>query len=286
MSKWSTTDLPNLNGRVIVVTGASSGIGQIAARALAGAGARVVLAVRDVVKGRRVAEEMRGDVEVREATSRSELASVRAFAGAWDGPLDVLINNAGVMDVPLGRTSEGFDVQTATNSLGPFLLTNLLLPHITDRVVWVPSQLHRMGHLHVEDLGWQSRAYDSMAAYRDSKLQVALYSRALQSRLGEAGSGVTSILAHPGIATTALASHSSAGRINRLSFLLNDPEHGALPLLYAATAIVPGNAYVGPDGVGSVKGHPTVRKPGRAGLDMDAAQELWAAASDLTGLTA
>lgn len=108
---------------------------------------------------------------------------------------------------------------------------------------------------------------------------------ALQSRLVQAGSPIRSVLAHPGIATTSLAAHSTAGRINRLSLLLNDPEHGALPLLFAATEDVPGNAYVGPDGLGSIKGHPPVRKDGRAGLDMDAALALWTAASATTGLT-
>lgn len=284
MSKWTTKDLPDLSGKVAVVTGASTGIGRITARELAGAGARVVLAVRDPAKGRRAAAAMPGQVEVRELDV-SELSSVRAFAAAWKGSLDVLVNNAGVMDVPLARTTDGLDIQTATNSLGPFLLTNLLLPHLTDRVVWVTSQLHRMGHLNLHDLGWQSRPYDSMAAYRDSKLQVTLYSLALQSRLAQAGSPVMSLLAHPGIATTALAAHSAAGRINRLSFLLNDPEHGALPLLYATTQDVPGNSYIGPDGPGSIKGHPTIRKAGRAGLDMDAALRLWTAASAKTGLS-
>lgn len=283
MSKWTAADLPDLSGKVVVVTGASSGIGQITARELAGAGACVVLAVRDTAKGHRCAAAMPGPVEVRQLDV-SELASVRRFAAAWEGPLDVLVNNAGVMDVPLFRTTEGLDIQTATNSLGPFLLTNLLLPHLRDRVVWVTSQLHRMGHLHLDDLGWQSRPYDPMAAYRDSKLQVTLLSLALQSRLVQAGSPLRSVLAHPGIATTTLATHSAAGRINRLSFLLNDPEHGALPLLYAATMDIPGNSYVGPDGPGSIKGHPTIRKAGKAGLDLDAARSLWTAASTRTGL--
>jgi NAD(P)-dependent dehydrogenase (short-subunit alcohol dehydrogenase family) len=117
-----------------------------------------------------------------------------------------------------------------------------------------------------------------------SKLAVVLFSLELQRRLTRAGSPVRSVLAHPGIATTALAAHSSANAINRFRFLLNDPEHGALPTLYAATQDVPGNAYVGPDGFGSIKGHPTVRTPGKAGLDETAAAELWAAAAALTGV--
>jgi NAD(P)-dependent dehydrogenase (short-subunit alcohol dehydrogenase family) len=212
----------------------------------------------------------------------SDLASVRAFAARWDEPIDVLVNNAGVMDVPLRRTADGFDVQTATNALGPFDLTALLLPHITDRVVWVTSQLHRMARAHPEDLLWAERPYKPMDAYTESKLDVVLFSCELQRRLSATGSPVRSILAHPGIATTSLSAHSTSNAINRLPFLLNDAEHGALPTLFAATQDVPGNAYVGPRGLGSVKGHPKVRKPSRRGLDGKAAAAVWAAAEALT----
>lgn len=168
----------------------------------------------------------------------------------------MLVNNAGVTDAPARRTRDGLDEQTATNSLGPFLLTSLLLPHLTDRVVWVTSQLHRMGHLHLADLNWQARPYKGMNAYRDSKLHVVLFSLELTARLAAAGSPVRSVLAHPGIATTTLAAHSSANAINHLPFLLNNPEYGALPTLFAATQDVPGNAYIGPRGLGSIKGTP------------------------------
>ena len=280
MTKWTTADLPDMTGRTVVVTGASSGIGLVTARELASAGARVTLAVRDLDKGERVRAQLAGDVTVR-LLDVSDLASVRAFAQAWTGPLDVLVNNAGVMDVPLTRTRDGLDIQTATNSLGPFLLTTLLLPQIGDRVVWVTSQLHRRGHLHLEDLGWSSRPYKAMDAYADSKLQMVLLSLELQRRLTEAGSPVRSVLAHPGIAPTSLVAHSPANAINRFTWLLNDVEHGALPTLFATTQDVPGNAYIGPDGLGSIKGHPTIRKPSRAGLDTAAAAKLWEAMSSI-----
>ena len=283
MAKWTTADLPDLTGRTVVVTGASRGIGRIAARELAGAGAHVVLAVRNLSKGEDARKEMPGDVDVRQLDV-SDLANVRAFTDDWTGRLDILVNNAGVMDVPLARTKDGLDVQTATNSLGPFLLTNLLLPHLTDRVVWVTSQLHRLGHLHLDDLGWRARPYKPMAAYSDSKLQVVLFSLELQRRLDAAGSPVRSVLAHPGIATTALAANSSSNAINRVSFLLNDPEHGALPTLFAATQDIEGNAYVGPNGLGSIKGHPRVRRAGKASLDANAAANLWTEASIEVGL--
>lgn len=278
MSKWTPADMPRMTGKTVVVTGSSSGIGLITAREFAAAGAHVVLAVRNVPKGHEVATGIPGDIEVRQLDV-SDLTGVRAFADAWIGPLDILVNNAGVMDIPLSRSRDGLDVQTATNSFGPFLLTNLLLPHITDRVVWVTSQLHRMGHLNLEDLNWESRTYKPMDAYNDSKLHIVLFSLELQRRLNTAGSSVRSVLAHPGIATTTLAAHSSSNAINRLSILLNDPEHGALPTLFAATQDVNGNAYVGPNGFGSIKGNPKVRKPSTAGLDPEAASKLWSAVS-------
>jgi NAD(P)-dependent dehydrogenase (short-subunit alcohol dehydrogenase family) len=284
MSKWTTADMPAMTGKIVVVTGASSGIGLIAARNFAAAGAHVVLAVRNLEKGHDVATTMAGDTEVRQLDV-SDLTSVRAFAGDWTGSLDVLVNNAGVMDIPLSRSRDGLDIQTATNSFGPFLLTNLLLPHITDRVVWVTSQLHRMGHLNLADLNWETRPYKPMDAYNDSKLQVVLYSLELQRRLTAAGSTVRSIVAHPGIATTTLAAHSSSNAINRFSLLLNDPEHGALPTLFAATQNVDGNAYVGPSGLGSIKGNPRVRKPGKTGRDPEAASILWSAVSTKVGMS-
>jgi NAD(P)-dependent dehydrogenase (short-subunit alcohol dehydrogenase family) len=226
---------------------------------------------------------MVGDVDVHQLDV-SDLSSVHAFADAWMGPLDILVNNAGVMDVPLTRTTDHLDMQTATNSFGPFLLTNLLMPAITDRVVWVTSQLHRMGHVNLDDINWEARPYKPMEAYNDSKLQVVLFSLELQRRLTASRSSVRSVLAHPGIATTTLAANSPSNAINRLSFLLNDPEHGALPILFAATQDLAGNSYVGPNGLGSIKGHPAVRKPGKAGLDETAAAGLWNAVSAKVGI--
>ncbi|MET7987795.1 MULTISPECIES: SDR family NAD(P)-dependent oxidoreductase [unclassified Streptomyces] len=283
MTKWTAADMPVMTGRTVIVTGAGSGLGLITARELARAGARVVLAVRDTEKGRRAVSRMPDEFDVRELDV-ADLGSVRRFARQWTGPLDILVNNAGVMDIPAARTADGLDVQTATNYTGPFVLTNLLLPHLTDRVVTVTSQLHRQSRLNVDDLDWRSREYDGMNAYRDSKRATVLFSLALQRRLTASGSRVRSVLAHPGIATTTLAAHSRANAVNRLSFLLNSPERGALSILFAATQDVPGNAYVGPAGPGSIKGHPIVRNPGRAGLDEATAEELWQATVALTGV--
>jgi NAD(P)-dependent dehydrogenase (short-subunit alcohol dehydrogenase family) len=287
MTKWTAANLPDLEHTTVVVTGATGGIGLVAARELVRAGAHVVLAVRDVAKGAAVAAEFtaagsRGTTEVR-ALDVSSLASVRAFVDAWSGPIDVLINNAGIMQVPLRRTAEGLESQMATNYFGPFLLTNLLLPVIRNRVVFVSSQLHRLGHVHLDDLNGTTRKYSEMDAYADSKLDVALFSLELQRRLTEAGSSVRSIVAHPGIARTNLTAHRGTG-INRFGALLNDAEHGALPLLFAATQDIPGNSYVGPDGIGSVKGYPVVRRASKAAYDGAAAGQLWEQSAELVQL--
>ena len=151
MSKWTAADLPSLDGRTFVVTGANSGIGKVAATELARAGARVTLAVRDTAKGEAAAREMTGAVDVR-PLDLADLASVRAFADGWDGELDVLVNNAGVMATPLTRTKDGFELQIGTNHLGHFALTGLLLGRIRDRVVTIASGAHRVGRMNFGDL--------------------------------------------------------------------------------------------------------------------------------------
>ncbi len=285
MTKWTTAELPDLAGRTAVVTGASGGIGLITARELAGAGARVVLAVRDTDKGAKAARAMAGDTEVRQLDV-SSLDSVRAFADAWTGDIDILVNNAGIMQVPLACTADGFESQAATNYFGPFALTNLLLPHVADRVVTISSQLHRRGHVRTDDLNWKTRKYNATAAYCDSKLDVTLFAIELDRRLTASGSRVRSLLAHPGIAATNLTSHVGGfpGFMNRaMRFMTNDAEIGALPTLYAAVEDIPGGSYVGPNGIGGIKGYPAVRKPSRTALDPETARTLWTAAAALTG---
>ena len=281
---WTAADLPATSGRTVVVTGASSGLGLVTARELATAGARVVLAVRDEVKGRSAAAAMPGTTEVR-PLDLSSLASVRAFATAWTGSLDILINNAGIMQVPEGRTSDGFEVQIATNHLGPFALTNLLMPHITDRVVTVSSETHKRGHIDPEDLNGENRPYESFQTYCDTKLANLLFAFELQRRLTHAGSSVRSMAAHPGISKTNLAGHVTGFKglgLKILASFAQDAEHGALPTLYAATAELPGGSYVGPDGPGERRGYPTIVQASEAARDGQLARRLWDASSRLT----
>ena len=184
--KWTAADLPDQSGRTVVVTGASAGLGKIIAAELARAGASVVLAVRDVARGRAAAATMSGRTEVRPLDLAS-LASVRAFAAGWTGDLDVLINNAGIMQVPHGVTQDGFELQMGTNHLGPYALTILLLPHLRGRVVTVSSQLQSGGHIHLDDLNGERRPYNALQAYRDSKLANTLFTLELARRLRPGG---------------------------------------------------------------------------------------------------
>ena len=286
-SKWTTDDMPSQDGRAFVVTGANSGIGLIAARELARTGAHVVMAVRDLARGEQAAATIAGETEVR-TLDLADLASVRAFADAWDGPLDVLVNNAGVMAPPKSRTKDGFELQIGTNHLGHFALTNLLLPHLTDRVVTVSSGAHRMGSIRFDDLNWERGRYDRWRAYGQSKLANLLFTLELQRRLAAAGSDLRAVAAHPGYAATNLQSRTGSFVQDKVMVLLNrvwaqSDEMGALPTLYAATRDIPGGSYVGPDGVAEQRGHPRLVGRSTAASDEAAARRLWELSEELTG---
>jgi NAD(P)-dependent dehydrogenase (short-subunit alcohol dehydrogenase family) len=287
--RWTAADLPDLGGWTTVVTGANSGIGLVSARELARVGAHVVLAVRDQERGRTAAASIRGPTEVRRL-DLADLASVRAFAQEWDGDLDVLINNAGVMAIPQRLTVDGFEMQFATNHLGHFALTNLLLPYITDRVVTVASSAHRMGRIVVDDLNWERRRYRAWAAYGQSKLANLLFTLELQRRLAAAGSSVRAYAAHPGYAATNLQSHTGNPISSMIMTAANrvvaqSDARGALPTLFAATQDLPGGSYVGPDGFRETRGHPTLVGRSAAATDLDTAAALWTASEELTDTT-
>jgi NAD(P)-dependent dehydrogenase (short-subunit alcohol dehydrogenase family) len=288
MTTWSTTDIPDQTGRTAVVTGANSGIGRAAASALAGAGARVVLAVRNTTKGEVAAAAMPGTTEVRRLDLAS-LASIHAFADAWEGDVDLLINNAGIMIPPFSRTEDGFELQFGTNHLGHFALTNLLLEHVTGRVVTVSSTAHRVGKIDFDDLGWEHRPYRPARAYGQSKLANLLFTSELQRRLTAAGSTVLANAAHPGYAATNLQFQSGRRIMDVLSRIGNrviaqDEDGGALPTLYAATADVPGDSFAGPGGFMEQRGAPKPVGRTDAAKDTEVARRLWDVSEELTGV--
>jgi NAD(P)-dependent dehydrogenase (short-subunit alcohol dehydrogenase family) len=288
MTTSSTPQLPEMTASNVIVTGANSGIGRAAASAFAGAGAHVVLAVRDTDKGRAAAASMPGETEVRQLDLAS-LASVREFAAGYDREIDLLINNAGVMAPPLGRTADGFELQFGTNHLGHFALTNLLLERVTGRVVNVASGAHRMGSIDFDDPNWERKPYSAWRGYGQSKLANLLFTSELQRRLTAAGSPILATAAHPGYAATNLQFHSGHRALDLLSILGNrliaqDEQAGALPTLYAAVADVPGDSFAGPDGLMEMRGKPKLVGRSKAAGDADAARRLWDLSEELTGV--
>jgi NAD(P)-dependent dehydrogenase (short-subunit alcohol dehydrogenase family) len=302
---WGMNDLPDLSGRTAIVTGSTSGIGEVTARALAGRGATTTLAVRDVVRGEAAADAIRrvhpaAAVEVRRL-DLADLASVREFAAAWSGAhpegLDLLINNAGVMALPRRETPDGYEMQFATNHLGHFALTGLLLPALVarsrSRVVTVSSTAHRMGRIDFDDLQGRRR-YNAWRAYGQSKLANLLFTMELQRRLDLAGISTLALAAHPGYSATNLQAAGPrmkgrtwmAGPIATMNRVLaQSPEMGALPSLLAATYPgLPGGSYVGPDGFLETRGHPRLVDRSPAARDDATARRLWTVSEELTGV--
>ncbi|MDT0390897.1 oxidoreductase [Streptomyces dubilierae] len=282
---WTAGQLPSQDGRTVIITGANSGIGLETTRAFARAGARVIMAVRDVERARATAAPLPDAAELR-PLDLADLASVRAFAASVDHPCDILINNAGVANVPLSRTADGFETHFGTNHLGHFALTNLLLPRITDRVVTLASNAHKSASLDLADPNWERRSYRSSAAYGQSKLANLLFTLELHNRLAAAGSTVRALAAHPGAATTGLNRHlgpamkavaALAGR-----FVMHSGTDGAQPTLFAAVRDLPGASYVGPDGRGGQRGRPTLVSRSTAAQDADLAARLWELSEHLT----
>ncbi len=288
MTTFSIADIPDMTGRTVIVTGANSGIGRAAARALAGAGARVVLAVRDLDKGKAAASTMSGDTDVRQLDLAS-LASVRKFAEAWEDDVYLLINNAGVMVPPFTRTPDGFELQFGTNHLGHFALTNLLLERVTGRLVTVSSTAHRIGRIDFDDLNWEHRRYQAWRAYGQSKLANLLFTAELQRRLSAVGSKVLATAAHPGYAATNLQFHSGRRSMDLINEVTNrlfaqDAEDGSLPTLYAAVGDIPGNGFAGPGGFMEQRGAPKLVGRSKAAQDTAVARRLWEVSEDLTGV--
>ena len=299
MPKWTAADMPEQQGRVAIVTGANSGIGLVTARELARAGAEVVLACRDAGKAATAQRSIAGaapNANVRvEELDLSSLTSVREFADRMRSAykaIDLLINNAGVMAVsPRRTTADGFELQFGTNHLGHFALTALLLDLLRDRggarVVTVSSGAHRRGRIDFDDLHAE-RSYGRWSAYSQSKLANLLFAFELDRRLRAAGSGVKSIAAHPGYAATNLQSAAAPAFDAWImaignALLAQSADMGALPTLYAAThPEVEGGAYIGPDGLWEMRGHPRAVTSSLAAQDVETARRLWDLSAQLT----
>ncbi|MEH3140385.1 MAG: oxidoreductase [Mycobacterium kyogaense] len=285
MSDWTAADLPSFAGRTVIVTGANSGLGLVTARELARAGARTILGVRNVDKGRDAAATMTGDVEVRRLDLQ-DLSSITAFADGVSGA-DVLVNNAGIMAVPYALTVDGFESQIGTNHLGHFALTNLLLPRLTDRVVTVSSFMHVFGYISLSDLNWKSRPYLAWPAYGASKLANLLFTSELQRRLTAAGSSVRALAAHPGYSATNLQGHTGNRFGSRVwdagnAVFATDADFGARQTLYAVAEDVPGNTFVGPRF--SMRGRTGAHWRTPLARNSSKAAGLWTLSEQLTGV--
>lgn len=285
MTTFSVADIPDMTGKTVIVTGANGGVGRATARALAAAGARVVFAVRNLEKGRAAAKTAPGETEVRKL-DLADLESVRAFAAGWTGPIELLINNAAVPPPPEPRrTADGFELQFGTDHLGHFALTNLLLKHIVGRVVTVSSQAERLGRIDFDDLDWQRRGYKPSRAYNAAKLANLLFTAELQRRLEAAGSKVRAQAAHPGFVATEI--YADSGLTTRLMVrtMAQSPEQGALPVLYAALADVPGDSFAGPGRFMHMRGAPELINRSSTARDPEFARRLWTASEQLTGIS-
>ena len=293
-SNWTAENIPDLTGKIAIVTGANRGIGYAAARVLACKGATVILACRNRDKGeaavRQIAQECPGAEAELLQLDLSDLASVRRFADEFTNRydrLDILINNAGIMRTPFRRTADGFELQFGTNHLGHFALTGLLLALIIRtsqaRVVTVSSGGERFGEIDFDNLNAEKR-YDAGGAYAQSKLANLLFTYELQRRLEDAGVDTIAVAAHPGWTVTNLQVHWRMIRMLN-PFIGQKPIMGALPALHAATAPnVQGGDYYGPGGWLELRGYPTKVQSSDRSHDRAVAARLWTVSEELTGV--
>ena len=298
---WTANEIPDQRGRVAVITGANTGLGLETAKALATRGATVVLAVRNLDKGKDAAASISADSPGADITVQqldlSSLNSVRKAADelrARHDRIDLLINNAGVMYTPKGTTADGFELQFGTNHLGHFALTGLLLDRVLaaagSRVVTISSVGHRIrARINFDDLQ-SERTYGRIAAYGQSKLANLMFTYELQRRLSGSGAATIAVAAHPGVSSSELVRNSPLvlRALNAVfSPLVNQSAAmGALPTLRAATdAAVLGGQYYGPGGFRELRGHPIVVESSKQSHDADIQRRLWAVSEDLTGVT-
>jgi NAD(P)-dependent dehydrogenase (short-subunit alcohol dehydrogenase family) len=305
MSGWGAADIPDQSGRTVLVTGANSGLGLRTAIMLAGRGARVLMACRDLRRGRAALEQVRSVAGGADATlvqlDLADLASVRQAAGEvrtiTADRLDLLVNNAGVMASPPRRTTDGFELQMGTNHLGHAALTWLLAPALASgaRVVTLSSLAHRGGGLDLQDLGFERRRYNPVSAYSASKLANLLFTLELDRRARAAGRELVAVAAHPGFTDTELVANTTRMHLPGLfapavkwitKLAAQGVAGGTLPQLYAATAAdVRGGEYFGPTGLGETRGAPGRATMSPAARNEHTARQLWERTAQLTGVS-
>lgn len=289
--RWTAADIPDQTGRTFVVTGANAGIGLATTTALTARGAEVIMACRNAEKAEAARASLPAASRERASVRLLDLAdldSVAAFV-AETGPVDVLINNAGLMNIPHALTAQGHEMQFGVNTLGHHALTAGLEPLLTDRVVWLGSLAHLWGRIDTDDLSMERRGYGAMAAYGNSKLACIMLAYEWQRRFDREGSDLRSVAAHPGYTATELTRHSGKPLADRFFQLGNaipgaglTPNQGALPVLYAATVPdIAGGAFVGPDRAGGLRGLPEITWSTRRSHDQALAAELWQRCSDM-----
>jgi NAD(P)-dependent dehydrogenase (short-subunit alcohol dehydrogenase family) len=295
VAHWTFDDIPDQTGRIAVVTGANTGIGLETARMLAQKGARVVLACRNPAKGEaavlRIAAERPAGSAVFAPLDLSDLDSVAAFAGSFaaaNPQLDLLVNNAGVMVPPLGRTKQGFELQFGTNHLGHFALAARLLPLLERtaraRVVVVSSSAQNLGRIDFDDLNWERRSYSAWSAYGQSKLANMMFALELRRRLAQVGSELRVTAAHPGWTATDLQRTSGIVRWLNPLFAMK-PHDGALPTLRAATdPSAESGSYWGPSRFGEMNGPPDRARISERAKDEIIAKRLWDESERLAGI--
>lgn len=294
---WSEHDIPVLDGKVVLVTGANAGLGLAASKALARKGARVLLACRNPQKAADAAAEVRavatGEVDVvpLDLASLASVAEAAALVRASESRLDLLINNAGLMATDELKTEDGFEMQLGVNHLGHFALTAGLAPLVLDtpgsRIVSMSSFGHRPGRMHFDDLFFERHRYNRWISYFQSKLANILFTSELSRRLSEAGADTMALSAHPGGTHTDLGAegHGVTNAVMKpLMFLGQSTDQGALPILRAATdPQAKSGQYYGPRFL--MLGHPVLETPSRHARNPDAARRLWEMSEELTGLT-
>ncbi|MCB9248410.1 MAG: SDR family NAD(P)-dependent oxidoreductase [Ignavibacteriales bacterium] len=295
MSKqnWTTENIPDQRGKVVIVTGSSSGIGFEAAKALTNKNAKVIIAVRNLEKGENakskiLSENKNADIVLMKL-DLADLSLVKSFAEEFKSKfnkLDLLINNAGVMIPPYSKTKDGFELQMGTNHFGHFVLTLKLLELLEKtpnaRIVNVSSSAHKYGNINFDDLTWEKRKYKSWKAYGDSKIANLYFTKELSTRLADKNIKVTA--AHPGWTATDLQRHSSMFEFLNQFFAMKQ-DQGALPTLRAATDEgAKSGDYYGPDGWQEWRGYPILVQPNALAKDESIAKKLWEVSEELTNV--